>query len=966
MKKTERKLYQNLKIGLLSLFFVFLCIGIKNINVYADTSIDLSGSTIGVPEDIDVEMGKVNYITYCFTGDNCKNIEFRKLTDTEDSKLKIRILNKQVGYGYAYYTVQYFGYKEGNVLLYPYDIDTDTSWSVYTVRLKTPEIEINSCNGEEINFSFYSFSKENIDIGYYGTNETVYHGEGLSYKVSNAGGWNDIDDPYNNDKITWIYKYDCKLTLYTNGEYNALVYDGKSIEPKARLNLNIHNHIAAEAIKENEIKPTCGEAGSYDSVIYCKQCNKKLSSSTIMVNATGKHTWDNKYTIDQLPTCTGWGHQSIHCSVCGQIKSGSQELILPLGHNWGEAQITKRATCTTEGEKAYTCENCGTVKQEVISALGHDYNTEWTIDKKAGCETQGSKSHHCNRCDEKTDITAIQATGHKWSAWEVTKEASETEEGSRRRVCENDKTHVETEVIPVLAHVHKLTKVEAKKASCTEDGNKEYYVCSGCKKLFGDADATKEINKEDTVVKATGHKAEKIAGKEATCTEDGLTEGSKCSVCGEILEEQEVIKAAGHKTEKIAGKAATCTENGLTEGSKCSVCGEILKKQEVIKATGHKAEKIAGKAATCTADGLTEGSKCSVCGEILKKQEVIKATGHKWSAWEVTKEASETEEGSRRRVCENDKTHVETEVIPVLAHVHKLTKIEAKKETCTEDGNRKYYICSGCKKLFADADATKEINKEDTVVKATGHKAEKLAGKAATCTENGLTEGSKCSVCGEILKKQKVIAAIGHKSDNGTVTVQPTEDETGVKTYKCTVCGKILKEESIPALGKKDNTTTKPQTKPATQKPSIPSLKVGTKVTDKKTKAVYKVTGKNTVEYVKIASEAKSITIPTMITVNGVKCQVTSIAAKAFVNNKKLTKVVIPACVRSIGKQAFSGCKNLKTIMIKTPYLTKKSVGAKAFKGIHEKATIKVPKKQKKAYQKILKSKGIGKNVKVK
>ena len=94
--------------------------------------------------------------------------------------------------------------------------------------------------------------------------------------------------------------------------------------------------------------------------------------------------------------------------------------------------------------------------------------------------------------------------------------------------------------------------------------------------------------------------------------------------------------------------------------------------------------------------------------------------------------------------------------------------------------------------------------------------------------------------------------------------------------------------------------------------------------------------------------------------------RVTAIAPKAFVNNKNLKKVVIPASVRSIGKQAFSGCKNLKTIVIQTPYLTKKSIGIKAFKGIHAKATIKVPKKQKKAYQKLLKTKGLGKKVKIK
>ena len=253
--------------------------------------------------------------------------------------------------------------------------------------------------------------------------------------------------------------------------------------------------------------------------------------------------------------------------------------------------------------------------------------------------------------------------------------------------------------------------------------------------------------------------------KEATCTENG-SQSIHCDVCNAINENRvKVIKATGHKAEKIAGKAASCTEDGLTEGSKCSVCGEILKKQEVIKSTGHKAEKIAGKAASCTEDGLTEGSKCSVCGEILKKQEVIKATGHKWSAWEVTKEASETEEGSRRRVCENDKTHVETEVIPVLAHVHKLTKTEEKKASCTEAGNKEYYVCSDCKKLFADADAAKEINQEDTVIKATGHKAEKIAGKAATYTENGLTEGSKCSICGTVIVAQKVIPKKNIKGD---------------------------------------------------------------------------------------------------------------------------------------------------------------------------------------------------------
>ena len=106
--------------------------------------------------------------------------------------------------------------------------------------------------------------------------------------------------------------------------------------------------------------------------------------------------------------------------------------------------------------------------------------------------------------------------------------------------------------------------------------------------------------------------------------------------------------------------------------------------------------------------------------------------------------------------------------------------------------------------------------------------------------------------------------------------------------------------------------------------------------------------------------------MPDSIKINGATYKVTSIAKSAFKNNKNLKTIIIPATVRSIGKQAFAGCKNLKSIIIRTPYLTKKSVGAKAFKGISSKAVIKVPKKQLKAYKKLLKTKGVAKSVKIK
>ena len=94
--------------------------------------------------------------------------------------------------------------------------------------------------------------------------------------------------------------------------------------------------------------------------------------------------------------------------------------------------------------------------------------------------------------------------------------------------------------------------------------------------------------------------------------------------------------------------------------------------------------------------------------------------------------------------------------------------------------------------------------------------------------------------------------------------------------------------------------------------------------------------------------------------------RVTGIAKNAFRKNTKLAKVVLGKNLAKIGANAFAGCKNLKTIRIASTSLTKKSVGKNAFKGIHKKAVIKVPKKKLKAYQKFLKGKGQAKSVKIK
>lgn len=92
---------------------------------------------------------------------------------------------------------------------------------------------------------------------------------------------------------------------------------------------------------------------------------------------------------------------------------------------------------------------------------------------------------------------------------------------------------------------------------------------------------------------------------EPTCTKDGKTEGSHCSVCKAIIKAQETIPATGHTPVADPAVAPTCAEAGKTEGSHCSVCGKVLVKQKKIpklislkkcKITGIKDAVYTGKA----------------------------------------------------------------------------------------------------------------------------------------------------------------------------------------------------------------------------------------------------------------------------------------------------------------------------------------------------------------------------------
>lgn len=441
--------------------------------------------------------------------------------------------------------------------------------------------------------------------------------------------------------------------------------------------------------------------------------------------------------------------------------------------------------------------------------------------------------------------------------------------------------------------------------TCTTPGVKTY-TCSACQK-----EKTEKIP-------ATGHLHTEIRNKkEATCKEDGYTGDVYCKDCGEKLSNGKTIaKTTEHTWDagKVT-KAATCTEKGLKLYT-CTVCDKV--RTEEIPATGHQHTEVRNvKEATCTKAGYTGDTYCKDCGEKISSGEVIAKLAHTWDEGNITKEADCKETGVKTYTCHKCGA-TKTEDIPRTEHTWDEGKVTTA-PTCTKPGVRTY-TCSVCKATRTEA------------IKATGHLHTEIRNKKdASCTENGYTGDTYCKDCEELLKKGETVDVLGHQWKE-TKRVEPSYTEDGQIIYTCNRCGE-QKAETLEKL-------------------AYP--KAGTKYTV--AGCQYKVTKAGAeVSLIKANKKAKRVTIPAVIKVNGVTYKVTSIGAKAFNGNKKLTKVTIGINIKKISNNAFYKCRSLKMVTIKSVLLTKKTASKRAFKGVGKKMVIKVPKKMKKVYVKIFK-----------
>ena len=158
-----------------------------------------------------------------------------------------------------------------------------------------------------------------------------------------------------------------------------------------------------------------------------------------------------------------------------------------------------------------------------------------------------------------------------------------------------------------------------------------HYVFAGWKTAEGTIADLNSVNGDLTVYasfEAQAHTYTEEVIASAGCTTTGLIRYS-CTGCAHSYN-SDPIPALGHTVVVDAGYAASCTAPGMSDGSHCSVCNEVIVAQTVIPAAGHTEAVTPGYAPTCLNSGMTDGISCSVCQTVIQAQSPIARLGHEY------------------------------------------------------------------------------------------------------------------------------------------------------------------------------------------------------------------------------------------------------------------------------------------------------------------------------------------------
>lgn len=225
--------------------------------------------------------------------------------------------------------------------------------------------------------------------------------------------------------------------------------------------------------------------------------------------------------------------------------------------------------------------------------------------------------------------------------------------------------HTDEAIVEEPEHVHSAVYVEAKDASCTEDGNIAYFYCE-CGKYFYDQEATAEIPAESVVIAAAHSWGEGVVTTEATEEAEGVM--TYTCICGETKEDPIPKLAHTHRLTAHEANEASCTEKGNSAYWSCDDCGkffsdegntEIEEDSWVINAS-HSMKYVEEVEATCTKGGSDAYWTCANCSNYfsdengankIEKDSWIKgAKGH--GTYQITTpDASCTTTGGTLKTC---------------------------------------------------------------------------------------------------------------------------------------------------------------------------------------------------------------------------------------------------------------------------------------------------------------------------
>ena len=269
-------------------------------------------------------------------------------------------------------------------------------------------------------------------------------------------------------------------------------------------------------------------------------------------------------------------------------------------HEWDAGVETKAPTCTEKGVMTFTCQAGNDFTEtEDIPPLRHSFEgQEYVPNGDASCDEDGTKTIYCvrygtNGCKEKHTLpNEGTKLNHSFEGQEYVPDgnASCDEDGTKTIYCVRYGTNgcKEKHTLPnegtKLNHSFEGQEyVPDGNASCDEDGTKTIYCVrygtNGCKEKH-------TLPNEGTKLNHSFEGQEYVPDGNASCESDGSKTAKcvrygigGCTATDRLPDEGSRLP---HTVVTDEAVAPTYTHTGLTEGSHCSVCEEVLKAQKVV------------------------------------------------------------------------------------------------------------------------------------------------------------------------------------------------------------------------------------------------------------------------------------------------------------------------------------------------------------------------------------------------